>query len=122
MRASAHAAPSRCASRGSRRADVRAPCSSTFFLAWQDSPSTVASEGPGTAASGGAVGAGSAEEAAPAAAASIAPGAGGGKFEPGDTVILYNGSLCYEAEVLQVGTGEAVAAGGKKGSKKGGKK
>ncbi len=45
-----------------------------------------------------------------------AGGGGGGKFEVGDTVILHNGSLCYEAEVLQVSTEGPVAA--KKGAKK----
>jgi|LauGreStaDraftv2_3_1035109.scaffolds.fasta_scaffold17665_1 hypothetical protein len=44
-------------------------------------------------------------------------GGGGGKFDVGDTIILLNGSLCYEADVLQVQGADAPAAT-KKGTKK----
>ena len=42
-----------------------------------------------------------------------AMGGGGGMFDVGATVVLFNGSLCYEAEILQVracGRGAAVSA------------
>jgi hypothetical protein len=47
----------------------------------------------------------------------VASGGGGGKFDVGDTIILLNGSLCYEADVLQVQGADAPAAT-KKGTKK----
>lgn len=76
----------------------------------QDSPGGGAGDGggataPSTAASSGEalasddVSAGGAGGVAAAGEGNAAPA--GGKFEVGDTVILFNGSLCYEAEVLQ---------------------
>ena len=55
-----------------------------------------------------------------AAAAAAAAASGPTKFGEGETVILFNGSLCYEAEVLQVQSGDGAAGGKKGGSKKGG--
>jgi hypothetical protein len=56
-----------------------------------------------------------------AAAAPAAAAGGGGKYDVGDTVILMNGSLCYEAEVLQVQpVGEAPTAKAKGGRAKSG--
>lgn len=39
-----------------------------------------------------------------------APPAKGGKFEVGQSVILLNGTLCYEAEVLQFAATDPTAA------------
>ena len=84
----------------------------------QDSPGIGSTEAPGAASSAPPAAARSASSEGDllpdaAAAAAAAAASSPGKFEVSDTVVLFNGSLCYEAEILQVGSADG-GGGGKK--------
>ena len=81
-------------SRG-RKLRVKMAGQTTCSRDLSDSPSGGPAEAPSGAAE------------APAMNLGAAPATAAAKFAEGDAVILYNGSLCYEAQVLEVKEGES---------------